>query len=628
MSGYIDLCAHGLTTYQAHLSLRTADSNMVDLAMPPSIYCALDTARKAFRLLHIKPALHHVDAIRCELSTEYLDSEVPEYTPKYEALSYVWGLDIHHTPIYVAEESMRVTGNLYDALLHLRHVSEDRIVWIDALCINQNDLLERKHQVALMRRIYEKASSTIVWLGVCPDNDCELAMRYLAQLGQDDQLHLLDTLTPYARVDGYHASSSNIQNGLKSFLANKWWSRMWTVQEWILSQKVIFQYGPHLLCGQLARQAIRNWRMHFHHLPCCLQLHKSELEIEHLHKLFFGFDAMDYIRLLMHNVSLPYVISQFRATRRASNPRDMVYGVLGLARNRYQDIVVADYFASTEETFEASTVAMIERTGSLDVLSHLPLSGQRNLVLPSYVPDWTVPSEDLTYSDWLNWLSHLHLYNACSNEAARLVSTAAGSIRLKGLVVDHVHSLASVPSRVSRAAYMKEMLELAKIEYPYTRGISRNDQVMSFWASMCGTIELYIDQNRDGRPFYRRIPAPTTANCSSFEKWASWELELLDGPAPRNDAEIRSVYLPNRVMRGGRRFAVTEKGHFAWCPNTCEKGDIISVLAGGTVPIVLRDCGNKDYQIIGDTYVHGIMDGEAIEDMRAVGEQWADIKLI
>ncbi|KAH6644550.1 heterokaryon incompatibility protein-domain-containing protein [Boeremia exigua] len=601
---------------------------MTDLAVSQSIYHDLDIEKKAFRLLRIEPALHHVDPIRCELSAEYLDSDVSEHTPHYEALSYVWGLDIHHTPIQVAGRPMRVTANLYEALLHLRHVSDDRVVWIDALCINQEDLLERKYQVALMRRIYQKASSTIVWLGVCPSNDCELAMRYLAQLGQDDQLHLLDTLTPHARVDGHHASSPNIQNGLKSFLANTWWSRMWTVQEWILSQKVIFQYGPHLLCGQLARQAIHNWRMHFHHLPCCLQLHKSDVEVGYLHNLFFGFDAMDYIRLLMHDVSLPYVISQFRATRRATNPRDMVYGVLGLANNQYQDIVVADYFASTEEAFESSTLAMIKQTGSLDVLSHLPLDGERNLVLPSYVPDWTVPSEDLTYSDWLNWLSHLHLYNACSSEVAHLVSVSPGSICLKGLVVDSVHSLASVPSRLSRAAYMKEVLGLAGVEFSRKRSTTDNERVMLFWAAMCGTMELYIDQNRGDRPFYRRIPAPTTTDCSSFERWAAWELELLDGPAPRNDAEIRSVFLPHRVLRGGRRFAVTKKGRLAWCPNTCQVGDAISVLAGGTVPIVLRECGNKTYQVVGDAYVHGIMDGEAIEDMRTAGEQWADIVLV
>jgi hypothetical protein len=123
------------------------------------------------RLVHLAPAKHD-EAISCTL--EQFDVSHP---PSYEALSYVWGDPNITVPINVNDHPLPVTTNLEIALRYLRLGDEPRILWIDAIVINQRDLKERATQVALMADIYGKAASVRVWLGP-PDTLTTLIMNY------------------------------------------------------------------------------------------------------------------------------------------------------------------------------------------------------------------------------------------------------------------------------------------------------------------------------------------------------------------------------------------------------------------------------------------------------------------
>ncbi|KAF2652629.1 hypothetical protein K491DRAFT_718770 [Lophiostoma macrostomum CBS 122681] len=101
------------------------------------------------------------DPIRCELVHTSLSSG-----KRYHALSYVWGSKEVTRNILLDGHLFQATVNLEGALRHLRHQYEDGLdLWVDALCINQNDLSERTHQVQLMGRIYESCESVLVYLG-------------------------------------------------------------------------------------------------------------------------------------------------------------------------------------------------------------------------------------------------------------------------------------------------------------------------------------------------------------------------------------------------------------------------------------------------------------------------------
>ncbi|PVH78533.1 hypothetical protein DL98DRAFT_357436, partial [Cadophora sp. DSE1049] len=85
--------------------------------------------------------------------------------PDYEALSYAWGEPVLNHEIEFPEGNLPITQHLYSALQKLRPQHQSRRLWVDAICINQNDKTEKGHQVALMADIYRGASGVVAWLG-------------------------------------------------------------------------------------------------------------------------------------------------------------------------------------------------------------------------------------------------------------------------------------------------------------------------------------------------------------------------------------------------------------------------------------------------------------------------------
>jgi hypothetical protein len=115
--------------------------------------------RTPLRLLILKQGLTP-DPLECELRVAELED-----LPEYDALSYVWGDLQHLVTIKCCGRDFAIRQNLYSALNHLRSPVQDRILWADAICINQQDLQERGEQVAFMGRIYAAARRVLVWVG-------------------------------------------------------------------------------------------------------------------------------------------------------------------------------------------------------------------------------------------------------------------------------------------------------------------------------------------------------------------------------------------------------------------------------------------------------------------------------
>jgi heterokaryon incompatibility protein (HET) len=158
------------------------------------------------RLLRLLPQINEDAPIECLLFDFALDS-FDQGTHLYDALSYVWGAS--DKPLKVTVNNMYhlpVTVNLHSALLHLRDRYFERVLWIDAICINQESLAERGHQVQFMARIYGKANSVIIWLGEAADNSDqaieeirEAADEELKKLPRDEQAILSLLKRPWFR---------------------------------------------------------------------------------------------------------------------------------------------------------------------------------------------------------------------------------------------------------------------------------------------------------------------------------------------------------------------------------------------------------------------------------------------
>jgi len=121
----------------------------------------------SIRLLRLLPQLLPNSPIECTLfPCDLLDSEA---THPFEAISYVWGSQDNLQCISVNGSECKVGENLHALLLHLRDRFIERVIWVDVICINQEDIAEKGYQVQSMAKIYAKASRVLVWLGIATD---------------------------------------------------------------------------------------------------------------------------------------------------------------------------------------------------------------------------------------------------------------------------------------------------------------------------------------------------------------------------------------------------------------------------------------------------------------------------
>jgi Heterokaryon incompatibility protein (HET) len=162
-------------------------------------YSYLPLGPDGIRLLRLMPCEYESierTEIQCELF-QYPLQDQDQKTHLYEALSYVWGEPGETLPILVNGVRFLVTVNLHAALIRLRDRSLQRILWVDAICINQKDLKEQGQQVQLMAKIYSKARCVIVWLGKETVNtkdaleDIRLAANELTECSKEKNLHAI-----------------------------------------------------------------------------------------------------------------------------------------------------------------------------------------------------------------------------------------------------------------------------------------------------------------------------------------------------------------------------------------------------------------------------------------------------
>ena len=157
-----------------HITSPGADTNISDPTPPKYIYDALDHKLPQIRLLTLESAKNYHDPIHGTLRTEILSDDL-----RYEALSYVWGDDPEPHTSYVDGRILEVTPNLDEALRNIRFRSRRRILWIDAICINQTNVSEKNHQVYQMHTIFANAAEVLVWLGES-DDDMTRTMAFFA----------------------------------------------------------------------------------------------------------------------------------------------------------------------------------------------------------------------------------------------------------------------------------------------------------------------------------------------------------------------------------------------------------------------------------------------------------------
>ena len=244
----------------------------------------------------------------------------------YEALSYAWGPNEKTKQITLNGERFMVTKNLYSALQYLRFKNQDRVLWIDAICIDQSHTAERNHQVSHMASIYHDADRVIFWLGE-PTYETDLLISSLRRL----QARASNTpnMTPVKAHDSrwralwndgeFYENIPVLLRGLVSLLARPWFRRSWILQEVCLAKTGVIACGTKAIAAHIF--ALASWLLDLNPEAHC----KAVLDMMP--------GATRSARTFLSGREMRNFYSLLRRFYRseATDPRDQVFALLSMA---------------------------------------------------------------------------------------------------------------------------------------------------------------------------------------------------------------------------------------------------------------------------------------------------------
>ncbi|KAE8443871.1 hypothetical protein EG329_001280 [Mollisiaceae sp. DMI_Dod_QoI] len=284
--------------------------------------------------------------IQCDLFEGRIRDE--ESMP-YKALSYTWGTTEKNSEITVNGSIMPITLNLYEALQHLRTTGNDEILWVDAICIDQNNDLERSHQVRQMSSIYKGAEEVVVWLGGGTKEtdifmDCMKQLHESAvQQGGDWRLSAQLWLYHQAEIQSTFGQATtdptaSWREGLGLILSRPWFRRIWVLQE-IANARVAT-----ILCGSKSVSSRT-----FAQAPSLIGL-KPSSHCQALLDIMPGLSRKE--SWWAQQRDLQTLLIKFCESD-ATDKRDIIYALLGISSDADQsDILLPDYTKSLPQVLQ------------------------------------------------------------------------------------------------------------------------------------------------------------------------------------------------------------------------------------------------------------------------------------
>ncbi|KPI42833.1 uncharacterized protein AB675_1879 [Cyphellophora attinorum] len=247
--------------------------------------------------------------------------------PKYAAISYTWGSSAHLHPVQINGKPFFVHANLYNLLLHLRQRGESRLLWVDALCIDQQNLVERNFHVQLMAQIYDEATSTIVWLGAPSDDRREArAIDFVSEMAEYLRKTKREVAAGFERMYFNDIAAPRWSNLMAFCCRSNYWTRAWIVQEFLQARQIEMYCGTAQLDWSLYASVFGAIREH------CRSSSGAQPDLEDiLRRILSSIPGRLTARRLSGKSSpLQDLLHEFYDAE-CSEPRDKVYGMLGIA---------------------------------------------------------------------------------------------------------------------------------------------------------------------------------------------------------------------------------------------------------------------------------------------------------
>ncbi|CAG9946342.1 unnamed protein product [Clonostachys rosea f. rosea IK726] len=664
-----------------------------------AIYSGLDSSAAEIRVLKLSPSDNFAAPINCNLVHVQLKSDAIE---EYEALSYVWDEPHFVHSITLNGKPHQITKNLELALRYLRSARRERTLWVDALCINQRDLTERSKQAQLMKEIYSRSKVVLAWLptfnSIVTNDDLawssdnhlivQEAKSDIRIMGEAMELTRRICLRDYGTLLHMHATflragdefdipalrrgkdpqavyaqsqylpidapflldreQSELMRRL--FIKPPFWKRLWIMQEMSLGRRLVLVAGHHELSWRFISLFLRDahYSNAFHASPDYNYLPKL------LNYVFAIPLKIEYQRLIQQKSArrkclpptLLDVLMRF-AESKATDPRDYVYGVLGLVNDRLG--IQVNYYHSQSALFTETALAIINSTRTLDLICQtvwrsrhdpdgaLPYSVASTRLggLPYWVPNFADSLGFHQHETLLFGQKGIYAAAEPSSKAFQVfhhkylgvMATVIGSISRDVMKDENdimrkgLYCQGSYPFGAAIQFWNTELrqwltnagLDLARLECDELYSLTGETLVRALWRTLTTDCIAYpVGRTKnEKRPTMDRIfrgilnghsQVPVADDDSANAKMGFWS-EIM----PQHHEMIR------RISQNWT-FAVTRNGLFTMMQQA-QPGDVIACVRGARVPLILRPrdllLGRQVYTFVGTAYVHGFMDGEA-----------------
>ena len=514
--------------------------------------------------------------------------------PEYEAVSYTWGEPIFSASIECfSKGQLPITENLSNALFHLRLANRLRVLWVDAICINQQDLVERSQQVTLLRNTFQKAKSVIVWLGE-DTGEAKKAFKIFRAIDPSASSNL--------EIRKLIMSDRN--KALGKFLGRSWFRRIWVIQELVCAEKATIRCGNHAM----------EWERF---LDAAIRIAKSlTFEDRSVNYALFTLVSLHSERRRRNKEPLEGVLYNYRHCL-ASDPRDKVFALVGIASGQYAAAYTPDYSKDVVDVYRDLAIQLITASQNPDILVHCAYTvGSKLSVLPSWVPDWSQP----LYINCSPIVSPGAYEASAGTSFKGRVSEDLGELLLDGVLLNKVEVLGSAwNSDVLRFDEVKAVKRIVELNEEYLDIFRQSSRYGGSYWSAC-TRALVGDKdylrNRLGcKDLSEAYVAYRKCLSQTLMAQVTRLLDaILQGGFKSTTAYQEAVEFETALNYAacGRALCLFDDGRAGWVPKTAEVGDQIAIFLGATVPILLRPRDNG-YIVLGEAYVHEMMDGQALE---------------
>ncbi|KAH7319078.1 heterokaryon incompatibility protein-domain-containing protein [Rhexocercosporidium sp. MPI-PUGE-AT-0058] len=595
-------------------------------------YTPLNSARNEIRLLRILP--HHNDhepaTINCEIIHTSLDTPT-----SHKALSYAWGSpqDLQYT-IKLGGLDMLVRENLWLVLQQLQSSPDPKLLlWVDAVCINQTDTTERNEQVSKMKTIYERADEVIVWLGPSFDNS-HLAFELVREL----YAHSDDVSWIQLRLR--HAHASECLAAFSSLLRRDYWSRMWIVQELAVAKRTLIKCGVDSIDARAMSEVQR--------LLTSISRREGGYDEDHIMLLlpndararaavqFRGMtevrEVQEVLRSRLRQVSF-FECMLHNSLKEATDPRDMVYGLAGLANMNDIYRIEVDYSLGVDDLYIDLAKKELQTCKVLNILTRARL-GLNPHHLPSWVPDWSANSDNHKYLYDIKVPEHA--YNASGKGRCDIAFTDSRHVlKVTAVVLGHVEVLGEASAMENEDDFQNTCRlflawwSLAKgggdLEFfegfgralicsrvsDRNRGLWNKEEFGSFilgaWVDLCRS-----DSSNNIDPMLAELYSRILVRDKELEEGAGREYKEHE----RRDVFRRWTQTSANFI-WDRRFFLGLSGMMGLATQGVRVRDIICVPLGCPHPMIFTPVDGH-YIVVGEAFVDGYMYGKAMGELETM----------